>query len=822
MNNFFKTMMVCMVFFIAITIFYAGPAEASHFRYGTVNYEPTGNPGEVEFNLQAAFRRDGYSGSHPDGHPQVGDVITETIGGTGITFGDGGFTGTLDFEVTAFDQADNWIIGSALDPSTNTPGIVHSYAGAGPYTAAVSGCCRIGALNNRSSGSYLLETIVEPQSGNNSPVTTLVPIVNVPESATAHFFVPAVDPDGDGLQWRMSTNTEAGGGPHPPNFSIDPNTGEVTWNNVGLDQVNYWTTQVVIEDLDANGQVISKTPVDFFLKINPVVGNPPSCSISPMGPLNVAVGSPVSFTITGTDPDPGDSLSLNTSGLPGGATMTPALPFKDVSPISSTFNWTPGAGDIGSNVVLFSVTDSSGQQSLCSININVQAQQEVVFLTCGSGDEEVPPVSGDGEVGGMFVLNETHDSLFYYIRVTGLTGPLQAAHFHNAAAGTNGGVVKTLTGDFVSGQASGVWTSSDAEPLTAALVSELMAGNIYVNIHTAAHPGGEVRGQLESGNPIDLYATLEGGQEVPPNSSTASGSGIFELSADGSSLNFDISYNGLSAPMSAAHFHNAPSGTNGGVVRTLTGDFVGNNAVGVWTDADAEPLTPMLVAEVLGGGIYVNVHTSTYPGGEIRGQLSCQAPLQDGDAPTCDLDAVNPGPPVSIDIRVQDMQSGIASIIVLKSKNATVNIPAFTPGDTGPIMVSATKIDNSKGASVALETMDMAGNTTRCDPVYTKLSSVAPESFELAQNYPNPFNPSTTIHFNVPATDNNATAVEIVVYDLTGREVATLVNDVMQSGQYSVQWDGTNSNGKHVAGGVYIYRMVAGDFVQTRKMILMK
>ncbi|MFZ0392016.1 MAG: FlgD immunoglobulin-like domain containing protein, partial [Calditrichia bacterium] len=65
-------------------------------------------------------------------------------------------------------------------------------------------------------------------------------------------------------------------------------------------------------------------------------------------------------------------------------------------------------------------------------------------------------------------------------------------------------------------------------------------------------------------------------------------------------------------------------------------------------------------------------------------------------------------------------------------------------------------------------------------------------------------------------------AVHLVVYDLTGREVATLVNDVLNAGEYSVQWDGTSSNGKQVAGGVYIYRMVAGDFVQTRKMILMK
>ncbi|MFQ5585195.1 MAG: FlgD immunoglobulin-like domain containing protein, partial [Calditrichia bacterium] len=64
--------------------------------------------------------------------------------------------------------------------------------------------------------------------------------------------------------------------------------------------------------------------------------------------------------------------------------------------------------------------------------------------------------------------------------------------------------------------------------------------------------------------------------------------------------------------------------------------------------------------------------------------------------------------------------------------------------------------------------------------------------------------------------------VSIKVYDLTGREIKTLINEPMQPGRYSVKWDGTNNRGISVAGGVYIYRMVAGDFVQTRKMVLMK
>ncbi|MFZ0391996.1 MAG: ScyD/ScyE family protein [Calditrichia bacterium] len=227
-----------------------------------------------------------------------------------------------------------------------------------------------------------------------------------------------------------------------------------------------------------------------------------------------------------------------------------------------------------------------------------------------------------------------------------------------------------------------------------------------------------------------------------------------------------------------------------------------------------------------------NIFISSLGNNEIL--LLAPAP-PDINAPSCELSGINPGPPVSIDIEVMDSESGVASVEVVKAKNASVEIPkgsgnffgqgdlvSFSPASITPVLINAVKVDNSKGASVTLRITDEAGNAVVCDPVYTKLSSVTPESFQLVQNYPNPFNPTTTIHFNVPAIADNATAVEIIVYDLTGREVATLVDGVMSAGEYSVQWDGTSSNGKQVAGGVYIYRMVAGDFVQTRKMVLIK
>jgi Secretion system C-terminal sorting domain len=88
-----------------------------------------------------------------------------------------------------------------------------------------------------------------------------------------------------------------------------------------------------------------------------------------------------------------------------------------------------------------------------------------------------------------------------------------------------------------------------------------------------------------------------------------------------------------------------------------------------------------------------------------------------------------------------------------------------------------------------------------------------PTSYSLMQNYPNPFNPTTTINFSVPKTSY----VTIKIYDVLGREVAMIVNENKLTGNYSVQF-----NASKLVSGVYFYKMQAGDFSQTKKLILVK
>jgi hypothetical protein len=194
----------------------------------------------------------------------------------------------------------------------------------------------------------------------------------------------------------------------------------------------------------------------------------------------------------------------------------------------------------------------------------------------------------------------------------------------------------------------------------------------------------------------------------------------------------------------------------------------------------------------------------------------------DSTQPQCEITNIDPGPPFTIEVTIQDNESGVAAINVVFSNNANITIPPFTPGTNDPIIVTAEKIDQTQSATVVLEVVDVAGNTTLCDPVTQRISAAVPQGFALRQNFPNPFNPATNIHFDIPASNSGAVDVAIKVYDITGREVITLVNKPMEPGRYQVQWDATNSRGETVAGGIYVYRMVAGDFVATRKMLLLK
>jgi hypothetical protein len=99
-------------------------------------------------------------------------------------------------------------------------------------------------------------------------------------------------------------------------------------------------------------------------------------------------------------------------------------------------------------------------------------------------------------------------------------------------------------------------------------------------------------------------------------------------------------------------------------------------------------------------------------------------------------------------------------------------------------------------------------------------SYTAPKEFKLEQNFPNPFNPTTTIQYNIPETPlplGKGLGVRLIVYDVLGSEVVTLVNEEQDAGYYEVKFDAGS-----YASGIYIYRLTVGNFVSVKKMMVVK
>jgi hypothetical protein len=236
-------------------------------------------------------------------------------------------------------------------------------------------------------------------------------------------------------------------------------------------------------------------------------------------------------------------------------------------------------------------------------------QGEVLLTANLSGTQEVPPVTTTGQGTGWAILRNDVSSIYYRETFARLSTPFSAGHIHVGASGTNGKVIKPFS--FVGNSAEGVYTN-----IPDSLIIQFIKGNTYLNVHTSANPGGEIRGQLNYTSGIGFVTTLDGLQETPPLTVPGQGTGYFIWGAPvQSALNFQVTVAGLTSTYSGSHFHTGAPGVNGGVVHPY--DFGTDSTVNsTWNNpADA------YLIDLTKGNIYTNVHTSNNPGGEIRGQL---------------------------------------------------------------------------------------------------------------------------------------------------------------------------------------------------------
>ena len=230
------------------------------------------------------------------------------------------------------------------------------------------------------------------------------------------------------------------------------------------------------------------------------------------------------------------------------------------------------------------------------------------FTVLMNGASEVPTVTNSaGHALGLISIDGTN--LSYKVVFSGLSAPATAAHIHGYVAPTNAaGVIIPLNG--ASGT-SGVL--SGTTNITADELAGIVNGMTYMNIHTTNHPGGEIRGQLV---PMHFPITLNAASEVPAvTNSTGTASGSLHLI--GSELFYRISYSGLASPGIAAHIHGPATPTNSvGVIVPLNSPTGTNGTI-----SGSVSLNPTNLSYLLSGLTYINIHTTTNPGGEIRGQV---------------------------------------------------------------------------------------------------------------------------------------------------------------------------------------------------------
>jgi len=267
------------------------------------------------------------------------------------------------------------------------------------------------------------------------------------------------------------------------------------------------------------------------------------------------------------------------------------------------------------------------------------------------GAQEVPAVVTAATGQGTAVISADNSTIWYIVEYSGLSGALAAAHIHTGAAGVAGGVILPLVvtaSPMVGTLTAANFTPSGSITTFAEAIAALKTSGTYFNLHTAANPGGEIRGQIVAkGNA--LFATLAGGQEVPAVTTSASGNGWVLTSTDGTTLTYFVAYSGLSGAAAAAHIHTGAAGVAGGVILPLVvtaSPMVGTLTAADFTASGSITTFAQAVAAIAAGNTYFNIHTAANPGGEIRGQIGgLPAPAATPTPPTTSTAPESPAPP---------------------------------------------------------------------------------------------------------------------------------------------------------------------------------
>jgi len=244
------------------------------------------------------------------------------------------------------------------------------------------------------------------------------------------------------------------------------------------------------------------------------------------------------------------------------------------------------------------------------------------FVALLDGSQEVPPVNTTGR-GVVRAFLHQDNQLVVKGHFENLSSDYDSnigSHIHFQVPGKNGPIVRALNVVLFPGNRSGKFKGSqNVFQLTDNEATALRNREYYINIHTVAYPGGEIRGQLLHNASKYFIVNLSGNNEVPPVNTTGTGTVLLELCNN--RLTLVGSFDNLGSAPVAAHIHEGVAGVNGPVLFELF--YTPDGSVGGIFPANRNVYTLTCAQRDLlfNGGLYINVHSVNTPSGEIRGQI---------------------------------------------------------------------------------------------------------------------------------------------------------------------------------------------------------
>jgi hypothetical protein len=553
--------------------------------------------------------------------------------------------------------------------------------------------------------------------------------------------------------------------------------------------------------------------------------SPPVINALSTTAYNVQLGATVNFNVTATDPDSPQKITLRANGLPSGATFGSSGVVTGNGVASGTFNW-PNIQQVGNFTVTFTCVDDSGASATAravSINVGTPAPTEDILYTASSTTYRaiaggIPGLSDVAIPINMANLNDVYGVQFDMV--------------YNSNAFSIDSLVQTdrlkdfTVYDNVGGSPGRVRVVAFGLNNQKVLDGTTSAGTALFNFWVTIRPNAPVgeteihfENAWESVNPNPAVASVKlkfdtTGVFAVDNFGDINGDGRVDVADAVIAVGYIIGDHTLSRrQMSAADMDQNLAVDVVDLVAIINQIFGSvPPSVPQWSGKDAIVRLGDDNGVVVGNSIDVNADLPT----SIAG-----VQMEIGYNPSKIRFAMPETTDKSAHLNLRYRDDGKGKIVILLYPKATTgsHIEAGTGAMLKLPVISLGELA-SDGKDVQIQTAVLSDPNAVSIPV-KGFKPAVPTEFTLDQNYPNPFNPETTIDFAVASGSANK-PVRLVIYNLLGEKVSTLIDEPLPAGKYSYKWRGTDDRGLSTASGVYFYRLTVGDQSQTRKMVLLK